>query len=350
MAIRLSDMCAGSSPLARGALRAGHDRPAHRGLIPARAGSTAAGVLSADSSGAHPRSRGEHTIASIDANRDTGSSPLARGAPGSVEQRELAGRLIPARAGSTQGVCLARGRSGAHPRSRGEHAMSTAPARRRRGSSPLARGAPREVGVGVLARGLIPARAGSTLLRLASRRGRGAHPRSRGEHPEGVAIVAVPGGSSPLARGAPRATRRGRLRRGLIPARAGSTSRRRPARSSRRAHPRSRGEHAEGFDDAVPKAGSSPLARGAPSRVPGDRERTGLIPARAGSTTCRSHAARPTPAHPRSRGEHKVASARDTIAGGSSPLARGAHRRRRRRDGLGRLIPARAGSTMRPGR
>ena len=50
---------------------------------------------------AHPRWRGEHTTAHDPAAAATGSSPLARGAPGEYVDGETAFRLIPAGAGST---------------------------------------------------------------------------------------------------------------------------------------------------------------------------------------------------------------------------------------------------------
>nr|EEI14215.1 hypothetical protein HMPREF0276_1794 [Corynebacterium accolens ATCC 49725] len=71
--------------------------------------------------GAHPRSRGEHAMTRTLRFRMRGSSPLTRGALllGVSLLRVL--RLIPAHAGSTSlvhGVCFL---FGAHPRSRGEH-------------------------------------------------------------------------------------------------------------------------------------------------------------------------------------------------------------------------------------
>ena len=49
--------------------------------------------------------------------------------------------------------------------------------------------------------GLIPAHAGNTAVLRALRPGRGAHPRSRGEHFLAVAVRGVMSGSSPLTRG-----------------------------------------------------------------------------------------------------------------------------------------------------
>ena len=93
--------CCGSSPLARGA------RPRHRGspdplgLIPARAGSTRPRVASCRPHGAHPRSRGEHILCQRIRLARIGSSPLARGAREPLVGPLLDVGLIPARAGST---------------------------------------------------------------------------------------------------------------------------------------------------------------------------------------------------------------------------------------------------------
>ena len=73
-------LAAGSSPLARGARRDERRRLVRAGLIPARAGSTRNGSLGTAWCGAHPRSRGEHTLGQVKMNWGSGSSPLARGA------------------------------------------------------------------------------------------------------------------------------------------------------------------------------------------------------------------------------------------------------------------------------
>ena len=78
------------------------------GLIPARAGTTGLCDHAAARSGAHPRSRGDHDISVLFTAPQKGSSPLARGPPtgGAPAASELG--LIPARAGTTGGVLLCR--------------------------------------------------------------------------------------------------------------------------------------------------------------------------------------------------------------------------------------------------
>ena len=214
-----------------------------------------------------------------------------------------------------------------------------------RGSSPLARGTLILVTVNVEALGLIPARAGNTACWVGSFAGFGAHPRSRGEHPRDSVAVRGERGSSPLARG----TREGNLNRmsvqGLIPARAGNTMRSLLALGLFRAHPRSRGEHFVLSARLLWRMGSSPLARGTPFSKTNVILVVGLIPARAGNTVSWLLVTVIWWAHPRSRGEHEFEGFAACKGRGSSPLARGTHQSRRRQlTGTG-LIPARAGNT-----
>ena len=170
------------------------------------------------------------------------------------------------------------------------------------GSSPLARGPQPRSFHPARTRGLIPARAGTTLVRVGASPIVGAHPRSRGDHRSLWLTPPVGRGSSPLARG-PLSSDLNRNRIvGLIPARAGTTSDRTPTRNRPRAHPRSRGDHAPPYQPLV---------------------RVGLIPARAG-TTLRSRARLwLMRAHPRSRGDHAPWAGSKVASEGSSPLARG---------------------------
>ena len=195
--------CSGSSPLARGPLRLRVLRGSMRGLIPARAGNTIAVVLALDEIGAHPRSRGEHESYGEMSAREAGSSPLARGTRG--------------------GVCPRGSLHRAHPRSRGEHMRIFYAAFPVVGSSPLARGTHCPGGYLPRARGLIPARAGNTILSPKASAEIGAHPRSRGEHILALHHLIAPHGSSPLARGTLWGNCFSFAIVGLIPARAGNT-------------------------------------------------------------------------------------------------------------------------------
>ena len=174
------------------------------------------------------------------------------------------------------------------------------------------------------------------------------HPRIRGEHGEFVDRKRLPAGSSPHTRGAPQLRRRPPRCPGIIPAYAGSTTRRRACRCSRWDHPRIRGEHR--LDTPWPQAmqGSSPHTRGAPPRAPGGGRRRGIIPAYAGSTRLRAFADTRRRDHPRIRGEHVQPTTREGIGQGSSPHTRGARRGRCRARWRRGIIPAYAGSTRTP--
>ena len=212
---------------------------------------------------AHPRSRGEHAYVAGQLCLGAGSSPLTRGALGSPDC--IRGRLglIPAHAGSTPAARPTVVPRGAHPRSRGEHDAGRGTYNPREGSSPLTRGALAVSFSGVALLRLIPAHAGSTprLARLGA--GAGAHPRSRGEHAVVNTWLGLNPGSSPLTRGALGVLEFWGFAQGLIPAHAGSTRIARLHSRAAWAHPRSRGEHFFRELWGCGCEGSSPLTRGA---------------------------------------------------------------------------------------
>ena len=72
---------------------------------------------------AHPRSRGEHDGEDLWHLLESGSSPLARGTCSDRLAGLEVVRLIPARAGNMPFVIASHGSVPAHPRSRGEHAV-----------------------------------------------------------------------------------------------------------------------------------------------------------------------------------------------------------------------------------
>ena len=272
----------------------------------------------------HPRSRGEHIISQAQGTPISGSSPLARGARSSRARISPLIGIIPARAGSTASTCPISAWTGDHPRSRGEHLAALAGEELGPGSSPLARGAPRDRGLPRVVGGIIPARAGSTRPELPRDDGRPDHPRSRGEHGAGTPRSPRRCGSSPLARGAPQLLIIGTTALRIIPARAGSTVGIVTAKSGGEDHPRSRGEHRHDALNQGQEPGSSPLARGAHRRRTPESASRGIIPARAGSTLISFACWHVVQDHPRSRGEHDRMSRSIVEPPGSSPLARGA--------------------------
>ena len=213
---------------------------------------------------AHPRSRGENSMAALMASSFAGSSPLTRGKPRTGSTRLMTRGLIPAHAGKTRPRGPGQRRAGAHPRSRGENLLLVLPSGAVQGSSPLTRGKPRRARNRVGQLGLIPAHAGKTQTRPESRRPIGAHPRSRGENTTVSRPSITSGGSSPLTRGKRGAQASDGTQTGLIPAHAGKTH-----------------DMQHDVDDDW---GSSPLTRGKPTYRVVSLGPPGLIPAHAGKT------------------------------------------------------------------
>ena len=213
---------------------------------------------------AHPRSRGENRAHRRGRRSWGGSSPLTRGKQTAADQPPANSRLIPAHAGKTTDLDDLTSVYRAHPRSRGENSEIESMRAQNTGSSPLTRGKLARALHLEANRGLIPAHAGKTRLRLRRPIGSQAHPRSRGENVGGDPQELPDLGSSPLTRGKPFRGCRCSRARGLIPAHAGKT-------------------HAGGAGDEGGR-GSSPLTRGkhADDGAPADSH--GLIPAHAGKT------------------------------------------------------------------
>ena len=295
----------GSSPLARGLPAALPWGMVWLGIIPARAGFTSRTRRTGRRRWDHPRSRGVYSRVTYQGSSGPGSSPLARGLPAGVHAREAA-ELD-------------------HPRSRGVYQPGAGHAVSSPGSSPLARGLP--------------------TFHAHARKSEWDHPRSRGVYWPGPSPRSARPGSSPLARGL-RLLKRPRVNiHRIIPARAGFTGKSVREDRPRPDHPRSRGVYAPARSSRSSSRGSSPLARGLRRADLDPRGAEGIIPARAGFTTRRRRGCRRCPDHPRSRGVYPLAFGAPATGAGSSPLARGLrdHGRAGRRDV--RIIPARAGFT-----
>ena len=254
------------------------------GLIPAHAGKTRRFSARSRQVRAHPRSRGENQPNPPRSQHQAGSSPLTRGKRKDAGAPQPRRGLIPAHAGKTDPGWPHRGRSRAHPRSRGENSRIRSASLPAMGSSPLTRGKPDSSDSDGITTGLIPAHAGKTRGATNDARRRGAHPRSRGENTFAAPMMFLTWGSSPLTRGKRRQdTRRARCA-GLIPAHAGKTRGREGARVRPGAHPRSRGENSREALRRPTSRGSSPLTRGKRRAVRIASRWPGLIPAHAGKT------------------------------------------------------------------
>ena len=153
-------------------------------------------------------------------------------------------------------------------------------------------------------------------------------------------------GSSPRGRGKPRTSTCCASRAGLIPARAGKT---RPSPSPMKwaqAHPRAGGENFCPDPSMSADSGSSPRGRGKPHLGAHLEMRLRLIPARAGKTLRSRRLEKLAAAHPRAGGENDPFKMASAVRLGSSPRGRGKRDRRHCRPGRDRLIPARAGKTV----
>ena len=258
--------------------------------------------------------------------RRDGSSPLARGTLPCRRLCDANRRFIPARAGNTIEFAKHGIPTAVHPRSRGEHENGLMLGAQVVGSSPLARGTRWWPADPARRHRFIPARAGNTHTRPFDR---------------DAAL-----GSSPLARGTRRAAAGLAYSGRFIPARAGNTTGPRPAAPATAVHPRSRGEHPNTKAWVYGVSGSSPLARGTPDALRDWHRQFRFIPARAGNTAGIHRIICNYTVHPRSRGEHTIAVAIIGVATGSSPLARGTHFRILLQPLNWRFIPARAGNTF----
>ena len=193
--------------------------------------------------------------------------------------------------------------------------------------------------------GLIPAHAGKTPCPASSHSSRRAHPRSRGENVLTIVGAAVSWGSSPLTRGKrDELLQRLRVRR-LIPAHAGKTCFGTLMITILRAHPRSRGENVNAIAGGTKETGSSPLTRGKQLDAASVPNKVGLIPAHAGKTRRTVRRGASAWAHPRSRGENQPVVQPGRLSRGSSPLTRGKPAGRAAGQAVAGLIPAHAGKT-----
>ena len=233
--------------------------------------------------------------------RPRGSSPLARGLPGVLQDDEEDPRIIPARAGFTRPQTGPGVQGRDHPRSRGVYYQSVIMPLIG-GSSPLARGLLADEVVGPHEIRIIPARAGFTGSAPSHSSPTGDHPRSRGVYLTQFFSHLTDRGSSPLARGLLVRRDIERYAGGIIPARAGFTVRGPHAPQHHQDHPRSRGVYGTVSPLEMTSEGSSPLARGLPRGIWRLRPAAGIIPARAGFTPHQPIFGTFVPDHPRSRG------------------------------------------------
>ena len=191
----------GSSPLVRGPLSRLKLALDHAGVIPARAGTTAAYITKHHDTRGHPRSCGDHSIIPFLSGERLGSSPLVRGPRLKSDVKKPDFGVIPARAGTTSRPLRRQPEPRGHPRSCGDHENRTKELLGNRGSSPLVRGPHDGKVIGLGNAGVIPARAGTTRRNNRPEHRGGGHPRSCGDHGCTQDAPQPTTGSSPLVRG-----------------------------------------------------------------------------------------------------------------------------------------------------
>ena len=192
-------------------------------IIPARAGQTSAVNISTWSHADHPRACGANDQPEVGFDLRIGSSPRVRGKLRHTTEHHRRQRIIPARAGQTTGdIDLGDNRSD-HPRACGANFLARTAYARSFGSSPRVRGKRENAAVEVGLVRIIPARAGQTSRLLVARIRFSDHPRACGANANGLGVMLPRCGSSPRVRGKPadRGAGDGDVR--IIPARAGQT-------------------------------------------------------------------------------------------------------------------------------
>ena len=152
----------GSSPRGRGKRARVFASAAIGGLIPARAGKTRTRTSSTSVSRAHPRAGGENEAGDEKGATFEGSSPRGRGKLRFHPHNAHPHGLIPARAGKTPPRSARRPSRPAHPRAGGENSESGSKLDISYGSSPRGRGKLALRSGDIPDKRLIPARAGKT--------------------------------------------------------------------------------------------------------------------------------------------------------------------------------------------
>ena len=153
-----------------------------------------------------------------------------------------------------------------------------------------------------------------------------AHTRSCGKYGSFLSGYAAVLGSPPLVRGVLLSCFPPFFRSGITPARAGSTEQHSEKTLTDKDHPRSCGEYSSSFNSVT--------------------SRWRITPARAGSTHRILRRAEMLQDHPRSCGEYLTNSSLSLVNSGSPPLVRGVPSNRALPLESHRITPARAGSTL----
>ena len=191
----------------------------------------------------------------------------------------------------------------------------------------------------------IPAYAGKTAKWEGDKKPIQEHPRVCGENADNVVMPVFNAGTSPRARGKRPKAHRGRLVGRNIPACAGKTSWKPGVSWTFKEHPRVRGENRSKPCISLSPGGTSPRARGKHRRAYLAKKGERNIPACAGKTSMVGVSGAWVTEHPRVRGENRPEHMATVTSEGTSPRARGKRIFLRRRLTVIRNIPACAGKT-----
>ena len=213
-----------------------------------------------------------------------GSPPLARVPLRNTRSIRPPCRITPARAGTTSSVHPPVQSAQDHPRSRGYHISRFEAVQGSQGSPPLARVPQPFRSLFFFKIRITPARAGTTCSCHRCLQEVWDHPRSRGYHVDHQHESGILVGSPPLARVPQPRAPIAQMSPRITPARAGTTLSHSYLQFSPRDHPRSRGYHLCWKQKTLVLMGSPPLARVPLERIDADLQRKGITPARAGTT------------------------------------------------------------------
>ena len=267
--------------------------------------------------------RGENGISMRVEGATRGTSPRARGKPQqrTVIERKLGN--IPACAGKTKSCWGWRAPQREHPRVRGENKRLSRGRAPDAGTSPRARGKLPRHPRRTRTPGNIPACAGKTLIAPMEGGKIWEHPRVRGENTSGNKFFARALGTSPRARGKPSRGARFTYIRRNIPACAGKTGTCDWPGREKEEHPRVRGENTSRMLENLIRWGTSPRARGKLRGQSAQRDCARNIPACAGKTPMNREKSHTGKEHPRVRGENAPGLVGVSPERGTSPRARG---------------------------
>ena len=215
------------------------------------------------------------------------------------------------------------------------------------GSSPRVRGKLDGYGADGTTSRIIPARAGQTNTYRDMYNQPPDHPRACGANGLLAQLVRAAFGSSPRVRGKPRFGRAASMVLRIIPARAGQTKRALQGNPLTTDHPRACGANVAGKSEKTVRVGSSPRVRGKLMPVTVDISPVRIIPARAGQTMPIYSTPVLSTDHPRACGANDVRVIAAYAIYGSSPRVRGKRTVHAFRQIRTRIIPARAGQTVR---